>query len=463
MSIMNHTLAGFVAAVSSASALPAQTIDANRLEHVTDSIAKAVIAEGTIPGVSIAIAQNGRVIVSRAYGIANVERNTSMTRETAYGVTSITKQFTAAFVMKLVEQGKIALDDPLTKYLPDFPVQGDPVTIRHLLNHTSGIFPLRSSNDIAASQRERDITYTEMVAAFGNKPVEFKPGEKRQYNNFGYYLLGEVIRSVTSRSYKDYVETEMKALGLDDTRLCDAHRPIPDMASSYAASEGKFISAPFVSMHLFTSWGGLCSTANDLIRWNDLLHGGRVISAASLALMTAPTVLNNGDTVQNGFGIDVGNVGTHRKLYHGGTSPWGAFLAYYPEDKLSIAVLTNSGKSGRMRAEEVENILARTVLGTEIGDVPLTKEQLATYEGTYMIKMGGQARSLRVYVEDGVLKGQAAGGRVGWFRNQGNHTFIAESGDIKVTFQVANNRATKITIHQSGMVMQGDRVEAPSN
>jgi CubicO group peptidase (beta-lactamase class C family) len=206
------TALGALAVLGLADAARAQA-PALRLERaaaVADSLAQGQVASGAIPGMTVAVARNGEVVFVRGYGRADVEAGAPAGPETVYGITSITKQFTAALVMRLVDAGRISLDDPVTKYLPDYPAQGRTVTIRHLLNHTSGISPMRGTSAVEeAGWYSRDLSYAEMVERFGRQPFEFEPGTRHAYNNFAYYLLGEIVGRVAGMPYARYVEREL--------------------------------------------------------------------------------------------------------------------------------------------------------------------------------------------------------------------------------------------------------------
>ncbi|MBC6607568.1 beta-lactamase family protein [Hymenobacter sp. BT188] len=202
-------------------------IDIPRLLAVADSAAQAQITAGLTPGMSVGVAQNGQLVLARAYGKANVETGVDVGSITAYKVGFITKQFTTAIVMRLVEAGKMSLTDPITKYLPDYPTQGHHVTIHHLLNHTSGIKAFRVMHEENRQRFCLDLTYPEMIEMFAKQPFEFKPGENYEYNNFGYYLLGEIIGRVTGIPYQDYLERELLGpLGLSNTMYCVRVEPL---------------------------------------------------------------------------------------------------------------------------------------------------------------------------------------------------------------------------------------------
>ena len=342
--------------------------DLKQLEFTADSLANQAVTSELTPGLSIAVGLDGKILYSKAYGLANVEQKIPATPQTVFGITSITKQFVAATILKLVEQGKLSLDNSIQEYLPEFPLQGNDVTIRHLLNNTSGTPAMRSTSAIKDKNWfSKDLFFEEMLNYFGNEPFEFKPGEKQAYNNFGYYLLGEIIARVTGMPWDTYMQKEIfQPFGLNSTATCDAGRIQSPGATTYLKGQEGYVVAPRMSKKVLGASGALCSTVEDLVLWNKILHSGKFISPSSLKLMKSPTVLSSGETTNEGLGLYLEELDGKTRFAHGGTLPWGAFLSYYPESELSIAILTNSARVGREIAEKIEVLLARKALGIEV-------------------------------------------------------------------------------------------------
>jgi CubicO group peptidase (beta-lactamase class C family) len=426
----------------------AQPLDIPRLMTVADSAAQAHILTGLTPGMSVGVAQNGQLVLARFYGKANVEAGADVNSRTMYKVGSITKQFTAAIVMRLMEEGKLSLSDPITKYLPDYPTQGHHVTIRHLLNHTSGIKAFRVMHEENRQRFRLDLTYPEMVEMFAKQPFEFEPGEKYEYNNFGYYLLGEIIGRVTNIPYQDYLEREfLQPLGLVNIMYCEASRVIPQRAAGYEHDGKEVVNARYLSMRVGPAAGGLCATTGDLLLWTHLLHSGRVVSPASLQQMTAPTVLANGDTIGYGYGLQLGELGPHQQIYHGGgANGFVSSLAHYPKEGLTVVVMANSVSA---KPIEVVKALARTALHIKVQDLPLTPEHIARYSGIYTYKSGAKTRELKVYEQNGKLHAQVVGGRPFRLRSQGSHVFIPSGNDDnQLIFKPAADRAAGLIIRE---------------
>ncbi|WP_236613951.1 serine hydrolase domain-containing protein [Nafulsella turpanensis] len=436
--------------------------DIKQIEAVADSLADAHMAEDFMPGMTVAVARNGNIIFSKGYGEADVEMGVAASSKTVYAIASLTKQFTAAAIMRLVEQDKIALDDPITKYLPDYPVQGHHVTIRHLLNHTSGIKSYTELDEEVELKRRPGLSYEEMIGLFASQPFDFKPGEQFRYNNSGYYLLGQIIGRVTGMPYEEYMEKKLlQPLGLRHTVFGGPRRIIPERAKGYQyerSREGKLINALPVIIKGDAA-GGLFSTAADLVRWTHLLHSGEVVSKESLQQMISPTELPSGPPRTYGFALDLAKLGNYKKVVHvGDIDGYNASLAHYPEEELTVVVLTNSDDT---QHEMVEEFLARAALGMEVPwvpDLPLTKEAASRYEGTYALQMGKRTAELRVLLEDGKLKVQLGDGKAFRLRFQGNHSFIPVFDEnIRLVFITDNGSVESMELHQGERVTSGKR------
>jgi D-alanyl-D-alanine carboxypeptidase len=450
-----------------APAAGAVTLDPERLEAAADAAAKLFAIDGRGPGFTVAVARDGNVVFEKSYGLADIETGVKATPETVYRIASITKQFTAAAVMRLVEQGKLSLEDPITKHLPDFPTQGHDVTIRHLLSHTSGI---KNYNKIA-DPPERfsrpdmirlDVSYADMVELVGTIPFDFAPGERWQYNNTAFWLLGEIVTRVSGAPWDRYLEEELlRPHGLEKVLVADHRRIVPNRAAGYLyESPENLTNAPFLSMHWGLGCGALSATAADLARWAHLLHTGTIVSPGSYAQMITPTTLADGSTEPEGFGLHLDDRVGRRAIHHGGnTAGFTSYLAYYPESGVSIAALSNSRP--RIVIERIEAMLARAAFGLEgPADFPLTPEQLGAYAGTYLLDRGGEVAEFKVTVDDGRLRGQMPGGRGTILRNQGDHEFIPLiDEDVRITFEVSGDRAVAVTMRNGEREMRGKRKE----
>lgn len=440
----------------------APVASADRIEAVADSIVHRALATDMAPGITVAVARDGELILEKGYGAADVEMGVVAGPGTVYRIGSITKQFTAAVVMRLVEQGRLSLDAPITDYLPDYPAQGRTVTIRHLLTHTSGIPSYTGLGEAFWSKARLDLTEAELVDLFDDLPYDFEPGADYRYNNSAYYLLGVVIGEVTGTPYAEYLESTLLAgNGLEHTLYCDNTRIVPERAEGYAYTEADgLVNAEYISMANPGAAGAMCSTVGDLVRWTERLHGGDVVSPSSLAAMTTPTVLTSGDTTSYGFGLGLGELDGHRKVSHGGgINGFTSYLAHYPDDGLTVAVLTNSGSGD---PGVIEDALARTALGIPlqvIDDLPLTDEEMRRYIGRYVLRTGEDELPIRVYVEGGELFAQAEGQSPNRLLYQGDDVFIPDfSNAVRIVFRGEGRQAELLILQQGGAEYRGERV-----
>src|SRR5690242_12562249 len=298
--------------------------DTARMEQVVQSYVAAKQFMG-----SVLVAKGDQIILSKGYGFANLEWQVPNSPDSKFRLGSVTKQFTAACILILEERGKLKIDDAIKKYMPDAPAAWDKITFFHLLTHTSGIpsftgFPDYASTEAIATTPEK------LVARFRDKPLEFQPGEKWNYSNSGYVLLGYLIERISGQSYEKFVQENiftplgMKDSGYDSNSAVIAHR-----ASGYTLTPNGTVNAGFVHMSIPFSAGALYSTTEDLLRWEQGLFGGKVLSAASLQKMTTPFKSDYA------FGLQVRTVSGHKVIDHGGgIEGFNTELAYYPDDKL---------------------------------------------------------------------------------------------------------------------------------
>jgi CubicO group peptidase (beta-lactamase class C family) len=305
--------------------------DAARMDEVVQSY----VRDKTFMG-AVLVARGGEVVLSKGYGSANLEWNIPNTPATKFRLGSITKQFTAASILLLAERGKLTLDDPIKKYMPDAPAAWDTITIFNLLTHTSGIpnftnLPEYKSLQLVEGPVEKSI------ATVRNKPLDFVPGEKMIYSNSGYLVLGYVIERVTGASYEKFVTDNIfTPLGMKHSGYDSNTAIIPSRASGYTPSAAGPVNAGFIHMSIPHAAGALYSTTEDLLRWEQGLFGGKLISATSLRKMTTP--FKN----DYAFGLIVKTASGRKVIQHGGgIEGFNTFLAYYPDSKVTVAVLAN--------------------------------------------------------------------------------------------------------------------------
>lgn len=441
--------------------VPGQDIDLDRVAHVADSMAYGHLASGVTPGLTVVVAQDGEILFEKGYGRADAEQGVAAGPGTVYRIGSITKQFTAAAVMRLVERGELSLDDPITDYLPDYPTQGHTVTIRHLLNHTSGIKSYTSLGETFWGRAREDMSEDELIDLFDDLEFDFEPGADYRYNNSAYYLLGVILGEVTGTQYPEYIEVSLlRPLRLEHTYYCDNTRIIPERAEGYAYDHGELVNAAFISMANPGAAGALCSTVGDLVRWTELLHDGGVVAPGSFEAMTTPAVLTTGDTTSYGFGLGLGDLEGHERIAHGGgINGFETVLSRYPEADLTIAVLTNAGGGNPSKIEEA---IARTVFGLElvtIADLELTDTELERFVGRFVMRIDENELAFRFYAEDGRLFAEVDGESTSRLRYQGEDVFVPDfSDDARLVFEGDNARADVVILRQGGAEYRGERV-----
>ena len=298
------------------------------------------------PGVAVIVVDDGKVVYSGGRGLANIEAKQAITPSTVFRLGSITKQFTAAVVLQLVQEGKLSLSDPLSKFLPDYPKPGADATIAQLLNHTSGI---KSYTGIPGwmmveANTARPYTTDEMIALFKDQPADFAVGSDHKYNNSGYVLLGAVIEKVTGKPWHAAVDERIvKPLGLKTIRYGELEATTPNMAVGYSQKDGKFSPARKIHMSVPHAAGALIGSVEDLAKWAEALHKGKVVSSATYAQMIAPTKLPNGKTENYGYGLAQRELRDLPSIGHGGgIFGFDTSSVYVPSEDVFIAVFANS-------------------------------------------------------------------------------------------------------------------------
>ena len=268
-----------------------------------DSVVQASIADLHLAGVSVLVLRGSDTLASQAAGYSDLENGVRADRNTVYRVGSITKQFTAAAILQQVDKGSLALDDKIGKYLPECSQYCGEVTIRQLLNHTSGIKNFTDLGDPFLALYSHDLAQRDVLALVTQRPLDFTPGTRWSYNNSGYYLLGVILERVTSQPYAEYLKEHLwRPAGLKETRYCDSRPLIAHRAHGYDAIGSRFTNAGHTSTTVPFSAAGLCSTAEDLVTWARALRSGAVISRAAYQSMTTPTGAAKNTEQPYGFG-----------------------------------------------------------------------------------------------------------------------------------------------------------------
>ncbi len=341
-------------------------------ERAIDAAMGQALAAGVAPGGAVAVMRQGKVVFARGYGLANLETRTPATPDTVFHVGSVTKQFTAAAILLLAEDGKLSLDDKLSRYVPEVP-RGGEVTLAQLLNHTSGIAAYTARDGF---DRETMLPHTPrqlLDYILDKTPLyDFEPGTRWAYSNSNYSIAGLVVERVSGQPLKTFVQTRLlDPLGLTETAIDSEADIAPGRASGYDPVEGKpgaFANTQVISMTVPYGAGALRSSALDLVRWEDALLHGRVLRAASLARMTTPGRLNDGalptdigedgkpQTVQYGFGLSLHGPPGHpdRISHNGGINGFASDLVDYPASDTVLAVIVNGAPHRGLPFADVE-------------------------------------------------------------------------------------------------------------
>jgi D-alanyl-D-alanine carboxypeptidase len=300
--------------------------------------------EQHITGAAVGVYQDGKLVDIQTFGYRDAAKKLPVDANTRFEIGSVTKQFTAAAILQLQEQGKLSIDDPLAKYLPTFPHASE-VTLRQLLNQISGLADYTNAPDIATAMSTVPDA-TDKVVAYVSRPLDFPPGTKWEYSNTNYWVLGKVIAAVSGMNYEDYIrEYVFKPAGMTHSGFISDESKMDDFATPYwhgLKNDGPVEPAPA----MLESWpgaaGGIVTTLGDLAAWDVALASGKIVSHDSYVLMSSPGRLANGKLTNYGMGLGVGEHDGHARIAHsGGTLGSLTENATYPDDHLDIIVFAN--------------------------------------------------------------------------------------------------------------------------
>ena len=420
----------------------------------------------TTPGAAVAVIRQGKVVLEQGYGIANLEYGVPIRPETVFHVASVSKQFTAMAVVLLEADGRLSLDDDVHRYLPELPDYGHPITLRDLLQHTSGLRDQWMTLTMAGWNMQDVITQDQILRLlFRQKELNFPPGTRYVYSNSGFTLLAEIVARVSGRPFPQFcAERIFTPLGMNHTHFHqDLTQLVPGRAYSYASKGAGFAAAPLNYANVGAT--SLFTTADDLVKWLDNFRDPKVGGPAGIARLQVPCVLSDGTKPGYGLGL---SLGIHRGLptlsHGGGDAGYRSFVLWFPKQQLGVVVLSNLGSFDAARAA---NAVADAALGDLPGPDPAAKEEprpafattapkdLGRYAGIYVFPKIAETTPL--LVQDGKL--WAAGNRPpAELRPLVNgHFYINEiKAEIEFTPKPDGGMIEKIT--QPGSVNEGDRV-----
>lgn len=421
-----------------AAPLPALSAPPSRAEAA--AYAERVLAANNpddAPGMAVLVARGDEVLYRGAHGAANLQLGVPLSPDHVFRLGSVTKQMAAAGVLKLAEDGKLSLDDPLARFVPGYP-GGDKITVRMLLNHTSGIRSYTDMPGVMDGPIQKTVTTAQLIDTFKNEKPDFAPGEGWHYNNSGYVLVGAVIEAASGMPWHTYLkEALFKPLGMLHTGYGNEDLAvIPGHVTGYTRQGEHWALAQYLSMTQPHAAGALVSTLDDLKKWNRALHEGKALKAASYRAMITPI----GKAVDSGYGygITAGTLRGEPLLQHGGgIFGFSSYLLYLPEEKVTVAVLYNadSGRPGMLGTGRIANLLAAQAIGKPYPDkkaIEIDGATLKQYEGVYRIDKDA-ARVLRVI--DGKLTSQRTGSQPYALIPVAEDVFLFEEGFSRMAFE----------------------------
>lgn len=413
------------------------------------------------PGCAVLVVDDGRIVFQRAYGIADMETDRPLTTATAFNIASVTKQFTAACIALLAQQGQIALDDDIRKYLPEMPTYEAPIRIRHLIHHTSGIRDLALLSFLKGLPV--DETYDEPVLfdlLARQKELNFRPGEAHSYSNSGYFLLGVIIRRVTGLSVGEYAERHLFApLGMTHTSYhCDPEKIGANRAIGHVSDGAEKYARTYVAPETRDfGFGGLYTTVEDLYRWDQNFYHNEIGRESLNTLLQTPGTLNNGETLSYAFGLRIGEHGGLRTVSHQGGSPgYNAFIVRFPERKFSVMCLANYALNTTRLSYEIADLYLgipkeQHVPAPAPAPGPAVEVDPALYaglEGRYGIDSGVV---LTVSTQDNRLYVQPPGAPLLELCPTSPTEYFIKGAPVRVSFcRDESGKTSKLVWHQNG-------------
>ena len=340
------------------------------------------------PGATVIVVKDGKKVLRKAYGAANLDTKILLTPGTVLRLGSITKQFTAVAILILADEGKLALNDPITRFFPDYPTGGKVITVEHLLTHTSGIPSFTGKPDYVANMT-KDVRVGQMIDSFKNDPLEFEPGTEHRYNNSGYFLLGAIIEKVSGLSYASFLEQRIfTPLGMKDTAYEGSERSKARRAAGYSAKEKGYGPSAPLSMSQPYAAGALVSTVDDLAKWDAAIAAGKLLKPASWKLAFTPYMLTPEKSADYGYGWHVGTLQGAPVIDHGGgINGFRTYALRLPEQKIFVAVLANAD-SGTADPGVLAKKAAALAMGKpfmEPKEIALDAKALDAFAGVYDI------------------------------------------------------------------------------
>ena len=362
------------------------------------------------PGAAVIVVKDGETLFRKGYGMANLELGVPIEPQMVFRLGSITKQFTAVCILMLYEQGKLDLQDDLTRFLPDFPTGGRQVTVEHLLTHTSGIKSYTGMPEWLPLWR-KDMTLEELIILFKDQPFDFEPGEEFRYNNSGYILLGAIIEKLSGMKYADFVQKNIfEPLGMSHSLYDNTEKIVPGRVAGYSRDKDRYLNAAYLSMTQPYAAGSLASSVDDLALWDAALYTDKLLKPETLALAFKSYKLKNGDDTQYGYGWLVSQYEGQVVIEHaGGINGFTTGGIRIPDEKVYVAVLTNCENPETAPDMVAFKLAALTIGKPYVPPSPITisEELLSGYVGVYQIN---EKEERIITCQAGQLYSQRGGG-----------------------------------------------------
>lgn len=447
-------LSAALLALAPATALSQSAPDGSWRQEATRLLDDAYPADG--PGAAVIVMHGDEIVFTDAQGLANLETGRELTSDTVFRLGSITKQFSAAVILQLAEEGLLSLDDTVSDFLPGFPEPGASATVRQLLNHTVGIQSYTGIPGwMVEANTNRPYTTEEMIAIFADLPAPFQPGQSFSYNNSGYVLVGAIIEAVTNRPWHEAIEDRIgEPLGLESLRYGEEEAHVAAMAKGYTQGEDGVVPAQKIHMSVPHAAGGLIGTVEDVAGWAYGLHHGEIIGEVSYAEMIAPTELPGGEVIDYGFGIAQMEIRGREALGHGGgIFGFSTDSVYIPQADLFVAVFANSDSP-----QTAPGLVMRRLAGLALGDRYERFEQAdiaaETFEGLFGVySIDGGNGTRQFFARDGQLYTLRSGGSQSEVFPAGNDRFFY-GPDSLTWFEIerAEDGSHTMLMHQNGAV-----------
>jgi CubicO group peptidase (beta-lactamase class C family) len=465
-----------------AAATPLQ--DANTAPDL-DAIVKQVITQEHVVGASVLVVRGDRVLLQRGYGFADLGLEVPAKEETVYHVVGPMLPFTGIAVMQQVERGKLSLDDDLSKFIPEFPLQGHHVTIRQLLNHTSGIVDYHYLGDPIEATSRQPKALDEVMALYAGKNWVNEPGKKWDWSISGFQLLVTIVERVTGQSFPDYVQENIfKPAGVKSTTYCDDFALVHGLSHAYRRFGASYIPANENGM-AYNSDLRFCSTTGDLLQLWRAIKTRNLVRPETFKLMStaegaAAQMSPQDPRAQYGFAMILNHEEDHRRIgQHGSLLGYSGSLYDFPEDQLTIVVLTNTEGQN---AYAITRALGRAILGLPalpapapapapaLADKPVSDAERKQFAGTYVLKLDRVSanlhdsfaqyrRTYRVFDENGRLMIQPLGEAPERLLKQEDGSFAMHSSPRShISFVVQNGHASAMKLDSPGFPLAGERI-----